>query len=184
MGLSIPHISLHASGKLISPEVNALLDEKIKKARKVKLSSAPYSEIVGVLTDLELITTDLNCGGYFHKEKKVIALKEYDFDPSQYLAEHKITKLCVPFVEEQKKVLCHEIGHALQAEVEKFEKHDCIMSWMLKLEWEAESISYKLYNSVFGKLPDYWFNAYFNKADIDYLQSWHSGWLENDLTTK
>lgn len=179
--LVIPSTKFHESELLISADVNKLVDEKIKLARKNKVKDAPFADIVGEIMGIELITTDKNCGGYYSWEKNVIALKGVDFNPSDMWYVHPITKEKMEYTDYQKMVLCHEMGHAIQAQLEKFEKHDKVMSWAVKLEWEAESIAYKIYNAVFGKTPHHWFSSYFKKDDIDYLTNWHSCWLDNDL---
>lgn len=181
MALVIPSTKLHQSEILIAKDVNRLVDEKIKVAKKKNVKDAPFADIVGEIMDVELITTSRNCGGYYSIEKNIIALKETDFNPKDVWYVHSLTKEKLEYTDYQKIVLCHEMGHAIQAQLEKFEKGDNVISWMLKLEWEAESIAHKFYNAVFGKLPAHWFNAYFKKEDVDYLINWHSCWLDNDV---
>lgn len=119
--------------------------------------------MVGDLTGYNLIATQKKCGGYHDGQNKIIALRYPDYQPY--------------------KVLFHEIGHSIQAELELFEKRQNLISEELHIEWQAESISWQLYNRCF---PDKQqaaskFNAYMTKDHWLFLINWYGKWKQNDM---
>lgn len=156
-------IYTEVSQELLTPKVNQFIDEYVNKWYKKSLISADLPSVIGELTGYEMIQTDIIEGGYCDGYAKEIALSDGLNEP------HKI--------------IFHEIGHAIQLELEMFEKTQNLMSRELQLEWQAEAICWQLYNRCFPDkpLPKRSFNAYFDKESWLWLIDWYGSWRQNDI---
>lgn len=182
MKFIVPNTNVHVSGKLITEPIDSLIKDTICKAKKHKIKDASFIEIAGVLTGCNLFNIDDNsAGGWFNIQNNEIVICNEGIER----VSNRIhpTEL-MPYDKYQIKILCHEMGHALQAKAEVFEKRKWLLSWDLNMEWQVETIAYKLYNSIFGKLHHTWFNSYFTKEDMLWLQEIKSNWIENDIGIK
>jgi len=155
-------IHTEVSPTLLTPGINQFIDSYVHSFHNKSLASADLPSLVGELCGYELIDTKLNCGGYCEGNKGVIALG----------------KTRMPYV-----TLFHEMGHAMQFELEMFEKSSGLISDELKLEWQAETISYELYRRCF---PDKYidkrqFNAYMTRQGWEFLIDWYGPWRQNDM---
>lgn len=151
----------------MNPKLKLYCDEKIKLFRANKMWDAPKAEIIGVLTDYKLVTTELNCGGWHNKRTKEIALSPYN-DPKFELS-----------------VLFHEMGHAFNTELEKYEKEQWLLSWKLRDEIETDFISkYMLDNLYPNTVPDDQVITYqWDEDNAQFLKDWYGDWVEDDLLT-
>lgn len=147
---------------LLTPKVNQFIDSYVSKFHKNNLASADLPALVGELCGYELISTKLNCGGYCDGNNGLIALNA----------------LNTPYA-----TLFHEMGHAMQFELEMFEKSSGLISDELKIEWQAETISYELHRRCLGDTytDKRKFNAYFTKRDWLFLIDWYGTWRHNDV---
>jgi|GEM_PF-6406587 len=124
-------------------------------------------DLVGELTGYELFYIDKaskekGAGGWCDVQGERIAL---DFeDPG------KIS------------MLCHEIGHALQARAGIYSDNCSLLSDSVKYEQQCETIGANLYHALpFIKTETRKWDCYFKKEDIVFLADWYAGWKENDL---
>lgn len=150
---------------ILNQKLIAYCDEKIQLFRNQKMWDAPKTEIVGVLTGYDLIATNKDCGGYHNVHTKEIALGPYD-DPEFQLS-----------------VLFHEMGHAFNYQLEKYEKDQWLLSWKLKDEIETDFISKYMLDNLYPKLvPDSKIITYqWSKSDAMFLKEWYGDWIQNDL---
>lgn len=149
--------------ELITPKVGRVIDSYVKQWHDKKLSQADLPSMLGELTGYNLITTQKNCGGYHDSENKVVALRHMFYQPYT--------------------VLFHEIGHCIQAELEILEKRENLISEELSIEWQAESISWQLYNKCFmdKKQDASKFSSYMTKDHWLFLINWYGSSKENDM---
>lgn len=164
----LPSTEIHVSQKLLPNNLKRLVDEKIRLFKVKKLDSAALDEQVGVITGYKFIYTNDDCGGYCNRASKIIA-----YNPKW---KEKFW---------MRSTMLHEIGHAIQAEAEVFEKGDYnLISTVLKMEWQVEGIAYRMYNSIYQseKMPHYKFNAYLTEQDIDWYKKW--AWWKQDDTSE
>jgi len=147
---------------LLTPKINQFINSYVAKFHKNKLLSADLPSLVGELCGYELINTKLNCGGYCDGNNGLIALGK---------SKH-------PY-----KTIFHEMGHAMQFELEMFEKSSGLISDELKKEWQAETIAYEMYRRCFGDAhtDKRKFDAYFTKRDWLFLIDWYGSWRQNDM---
>ena len=179
----IPSTTIHVTGKLITPQLDRIITDRSRLFKMLKMKDAPFAEVIGYMSGFELVKNDLDCGGYCDREERVIAINEVkEWHPLQI----RKTSTGLPINRSMwlKSTLMHEIAHALQAEVEIFEKQARLLSWKVNMEWQAESIAYKLCNACFGPIHHKYFGAYFNTKDILFLKQWHGNYIENDLMNK
>jgi len=157
-------IHREVSPLLLTPKINQFIDSYVSKFHNNNLVSADLPSLVGDLCGYELIDTNLNCGGYCDGNNRLIALNGRN----------------TPYA-----TLFHEMGHAMQFELEMFEKSSGLISDELKIEWQAETIAYELHRRCFGDAyTDKWkFNAYFTKRDWLFLIDWYGSWRQNDMET-
>jgi hypothetical protein len=172
----IPPTSVHLTGELITPKLHKLIDEKIKLFEKKGLKNAGMAEIVGVLMDYNLTTPKWQCGGYCDAINKEIAIIQ---EKKEIIITRKNIKLTR--AQYEKSIVFHELGHAFQYELEMFEKERRILSERVHVEWQAESIAYKLYNRLYGHAPHQLFGTYFSRDDLIWLNEWYGNRIENDL---
>lgn len=149
--------------ELITPKVESFIDGYVKKWHKKNLAQADLPSMLGELTGYNLVSTDSYCGGFCDYTKKEIALNE---------------KYSLPY-----STTFHEIGHAIQAELERFEVRQYVISEDLYDEWQAESIAWQLYNRCFpDKQQDASkFTAYMDKDGWRFLIDWYGQWRQNDM---
>ena len=132
----------------------------IKIFQSKKLHDADLYEIIGNTIDYDLIETNDYSGLCFFNEK-IIAL-------------NTDKETVIP-------TLIHESVHAIQANVGIFDFTDNILSDMVKVEQQCESISYLIYNKLFNiNRPDL-FNTYFSKEDIQWLGNYYEGYVQIDI---
>lgn len=181
---TLPTTKIHLSGELITPKLNKLIDEKVKMFRKNKMNDADFYELVGCLTDYEFLVKDIKAGGHCSGYTKEIVLLGSTFDIGEDLQVRNHSNMVwVPSLTYKRKVVLHEISHALQFELEFFEKDEYLLSTELGYEWQAESIAYKLHKEMFGELYHGCFDSYFNLPDVKFLRDWHKG-IEQDCFIK
>jgi hypothetical protein len=126
--------------------------------------------ILNRLFNYSLRTTDENCGGYCAFDRRVIAV-----NPSFILPENLLSL---------KHILAHEIGHAIQAELEVFETEERLLSNRYHIELQAESLGSVMFDIIFpnDKKDPKEFNIYFNKESLLFLRDWYSdSSIQNDL---
>lgn len=150
------------SFNLLSSDLIKKLNDKIFLFRNKLSINANYADIIGILVDYKLINTKINCGGYCSIDSKEIAYTSGGL-----------------------KLLFHEIGHAIQAEL-GINKTKLILSELILEEQQAETISYYLYNSLLQNyLPPKKFNSYFCLDHINFLDNWYKNYnsklYTNDL---
>jgi len=147
---------------LLTPKINQFIDSYVAQFHKNKLSSADIPSLVGELCGYELIGTDLNCGGYCDGNSGIIALND----------------VITPY-----SVLFHEMGHAMQFELEMFEKSSGLISDELKIEWQAETISYELHRRCFGdtQTDKRKFDYCFTHEDWLFIIDWYGSERQNDI---
>jgi hypothetical protein len=166
MKLRIPKTVIHQTEKLIKPEMNKIIREKVRTFNRYKMHDAPFEEVVGVLSGLEFkyIKDDENCGGYCSYDVGEIGLKKYN---KGWLY----------------KALFHELGHAFQHEMGYFSKKGHLFSHRLKMEWLAESIAYKMYNRLIENKHHSEFSNYFNMKHVLWLKEYYSShpFIEIDI---
>ena len=109
----------------LTKNMNRFINTYSDKFIKNKLKSADLFSLVGELTDYNLISTNIYCGGYHDSIKKEIALSE-DYKDSY-------------------EILFHEIAHVIQFELEVYETLPRLISKELKFERQTELIAYNLW---------------------------------------
>ncbi|WP_128545082.1 hypothetical protein [Larkinella soli] len=148
------------SFRLIDKGVLKAANAKIKTFRKRLKADAPFAEIVGVLSGYDFESTERNVSGYCDTYNRVIAYREGGL-PTLY----------------------HELAHAIQAEEGKFVAANVELSWWARMEQEAESMAFYLYNLIHRDAPlgvDH-FGAYFNTEHLDFLREYMDGYVQDDL---
>ena len=122
-------------------------------------------DVVGELTDFNLIKTNGYCGGYYDLFNKEIAYN------TTFSANLDITIL-------------HELGHHIQVVSNNWHKNNHSLSEELRFERQATTISFYLYNLIFKKKPPRRFESYFNSESAKFLKEYYSNsdwYLEDDL---
>jgi hypothetical protein len=156
------NIAQHISLSLLNDDLNKIIRDNIRLFHNKLKKDAPYAEIIGYLTDYELVKTDLACGGWCSRYSKEIA-----------------------YVNGGLSTIFHEIGHAFQAKcgIIKEEKK-ILLSQEIAIEQQAETIAYVMYNKLIGHSNN--FTSYFKIEDIKFLDLWYkdSEIYENDLKIK
>lgn len=147
----------------LTKDISYFIDSYSNKFIKNKLVSADLNSVVGELTDYNLITTDIYCGGYHDSVNKQIALSDLNKDSYE--------------------ILFHEMAHVIQFELEVYEILPKLISEELKFERQAELIAYNLYRKCF---PEKYinmnsFNAYTNECDWKFLIDWYGDSRQNDI---
>jgi hypothetical protein len=162
----LPETNIHLIQRHIPKELMRLTNEKIKLFKTNNLFNANYSEQIGSLIKYETICTDKNCGGYCSWRQSVIALKQDD--DKRWM----------------RKIVFHEVAHALQAESEIFYKHEEILfSNNLVIEWQAETVAYKIYKDIYEPSVAYEeFDSYFREKDVLFLKDWYGDFVQDDFT--
>jgi Zn-dependent peptidase ImmA (M78 family) len=163
----IPDTSIHISGQLITPDLDKFIKEKIKMFRKKHLNDAPLEEVIGILSGYNTKIIDGNvCSGYCDSRNRIIGL-----DSSQTILE-------------QRTIVFHELGHTFQYELELIKHDDLLLSKRVEIEWQAESVAYRMFNELYGFLHHSRFSSYFSKDSILWLDKYYkkcSGMIENDI---
>lgn len=163
-----PLILSGVSPRLITPSVRQIITETANHARKLKLvDHSDLSEVVGNLAGFELIYPELKdeLAGWCSLEKKEIAIRQ---DAG---------------LRAQIRILCHEMGHAIQLRVGHYDTRPRLLSGVINEEQQAETIGYYLMQSLFPseKTSPGLHSSYFNQGDIDFLCGYYNGWIEDDL---
>lgn len=151
---------------LLTPNINRVIKEvesKIKKSRIYGSENMP--EVVGVLTGWETVSNNLECGGFAQPGLQLIG-----FTPSDNLVWDR-------------SVICHEIGHAIQAEAGLLIKKEKVISQKLFEEHQANHIGKILHGLLYPGLevnPAY-FQTYTSDYDKKWLFNWYGGYYEDDI---
>jgi hypothetical protein len=177
--VNLPTTKIHESGSLIDKNLGKLIEDRVRLFEKKKLKTASFSEVVGYLTGYEFVVEKTNAGGYCNYHQKVICLSEANNEREDGWVS-PTSGMFFPKDALNKMIVLHEIGHALQAEAEKYIKMERLLSAKLYNEWQAESIAFKLYNSLYGKADHRFFDSYFNDRDVEFLKSWYGDYLQDD----
>ena len=149
----IPKTKQHVTGELISESMKALLEKKEPLFDELQLSKASNEKLVFALCGYALDMTDekYSSFGFCDTETKIIFLDESFFRSKSLV----------------KRTLLHEIAHAFQDELSPLDKtKEWAFSELLRMEWEAESVAYHLYNKHFGTKHHRFFNNYFSVSDV------------------
>lgn len=151
------------SPALLTPKVNKMIDSYVDVFHRKKLRSADLPSLVGELTGYVLISTDVNCGGWQDRFTKEIALNPRTWDPID--------------------CLLHEMSHAIQSEVEAFEKHQGMISEDLMIEWQANTMAKEMRMRMYPDMPinPRAFKSYFNLKDWQFLIDWYGVCRQNDI---
>lgn len=178
----LPQTTIHLTGSLITPNLDRILTDRVKRYHLKRLKGAPFCDIVGELTGYEVIKNETEAGGYCNYRGRIIALSDHGISDREVT--HNSQNDPIRYGIWRRKLVCHEISHALQAEEEQFEKEPWLLSAKLHTEWQAESMAYRLYNACFGVLDYRYFSSYFSKKDVLWLREWYGEWIEDDLNIK
>lgn len=165
-----PHVFLNGNkaylgvnDNLINLKIKKILNEKARLFYNKLSFDSPYADIIGVLCDYELVNTNVICGGYCNHIDKEIS-----------------------YVSGGLPTIFHEISHAIQADLEIFDRMDNILSKRLIMEQQCETMAYYLYNSIYThkQLEAKVFDAYFCREHIKFLSNWCGESVHNDLIIK
>ena len=150
---------------ILLPKLISYCDEKINIFKEHKMWDASMSEIVGVLSDHNFVITEKDCGGYWDRWNKEIAVSFEWWDAFAIGS------------------LFHELGHAFKAELEVYEKEQILISWKLRDEIETDRIAKYMLDRLYPNLvPDTDILTYqWNDADAKFLADWYGDWVENDI---
>lgn len=153
--------------KLLTPAIIKEVKLFARKARQIKLDvmRAPLAEIVGRMTQCELISlANTNCGGYYNADKKLIGIK------AEIIKRDDIS------------VMNHEICHYLQS---------CLgigilqktISQEIRVEQQCNTMATILHKEMFPQTVINYkaYNTYFKKEDHVFLLNWYEGWVEDDM---
>ena len=140
-----------------------MIDSYVDVFHKKGLRTADLPTLVGELTGHELITTNLNCGGYHDGIKREIAIT-----PNH------------PYPEE---CLLHEMAHAAQYELGLIDKQQRIISEELYTEWQADTIAKEMHIRMYPDIPIHplAFKSYFDQDGWMFLIDWYGSWMQNDI---
>ena len=148
-----------------------IIKHKIQLYHEKLKYNAPIHDIIGILIDYNVIETKLNCGGYCDYTNKIIAVHSN----------------CINNPTEFQQIIYHEIGHAIQAELGRFNIRNLnTLSANLQIEQQAETINYILYNAINTHNPLHHtkFDAYFKTDSIKFLSDWYGNYIQNDIEFK
>ena len=153
---------------LDDPDIQKYLKDIKNKIPKSLLNTKKYTDLINHF-DLNLYQTDYYCGGYYSQERKEIRVN------LKYSETHN----------EIRKVLAHELSHHVQDKIGILDKYhnDDLLSSALKLEQQAETMSYLMWDILFpgiAKNPKI-MQSYFKETDFKYLYNHYSKYYENDL---
>lgn len=150
------------SPELLTPAIKLEIVNIINIVKNKKVDIKNHHEFIGYVSDRELVHVDPEiCGGYYSLSENKIAL---DKDSIYPLA-----------------TLCHELGHYVQDRLGLFDLTKPF-SYQVKLEHQAETIAYNLYSALVDKNIDHKkFNCYFDIDSIEWLDSYYSGYYDQDL---
>lgn len=152
---------------LVNDKIKKRINESLKIYRsKFKHKDFPMEDLVGELTNFDLIYTDENCKGYFSLNENQIGLNPL-------------------YKDSQLKILSHEIGHHIQYDLEVPNFNSRLLSGQLLLEQQCQTIAYYLYNgmNLDGHLDVSYFMDYFYEDDVLDLANHYGDYVENDLPT-
>lgn len=174
--------SIHEKGSLIDKRVDKVIKEKVSMFKKMKLRDANLFELVGNLVDYDLKVYQTHAGGWCDLSKREICLTK-DFyelnEAKRYLIAGKYD-LKVDAEVMKRKIILHEMGHAIQYEAETIERERTVSAY-LKGEWQTESIAYRLYTEMFGKISHIHFDAYSTLKGVLFFKDWYGDYLQDDL---
>ena len=167
------------SYELIDHKIQKKVVDVINRFHSHNLYDTSFEEVIESLSEFKYVENDKDAGGYCNHIRKVVAITRIEY--AYHIEGFKMTPK-----RHNWKTFTHELAHALQAELELFEKLQGLFSEELFIEWQAESMSYLLYNGFFpnDKLPYYVFNSYFNLGDVNFLNDWYHESLQNDIKMK
>lgn len=153
----------------LSPSINQVLKEVAILANRTKLIDSPnFHEVAGLATGFEVDLIDIEtCGAYCNIWGKVIGLNQ------------SYSK------ETNKRMLCHEMGHAIQVRVGDYDRVSYLLSDLIKEEQQAQAISMQLQRILYPGigLCTNDLSSYFTLEDAQFLNDYYEGWAINDLYT-
>lgn len=168
--------------ELITKDVARMLKEVEAKAKRSGLREVlDMPEVVGVLFDWEVVENDWDCGGWANHHIRQIGLTAYD-PKASFGTRSGILE--VTGLDWQKQIVCHEMAHAIQAEIGWFAKTSKLLSERVYEEQQAETIAWELHKILYPhsfRHPDM-YTYTFQKDDHLWLYNWYGGYHENDLT--
>jgi len=138
--------------------------KKYNEIFKYKVSPNVH-DVIGKLTDFNLIKTSGYCGGYYDLFNKEIAYNATLSDNLDF-------------------TILHELGHHIQVISNNWHENNHSLSDELKFERQATTVSFYLYNLIFKKKAPHHFRSYFNSGSAQFLKEYYDGskwYLEDDL---
>lgn len=144
------------------------LDEKYTKIlNSIKKTIKPNSNIEDIISyfNMNLITTDRYCDGYFDYDNKLIAIsKDTNINRNDF-----------------KNTLSHELSHLIQTYTDDFRDlcETNLLSDMFRLEQHCEKIAGDLHTILFNEKYKYSYNTV---GGLIFLNDWYGNRkIENDL---
>lgn len=156
---------------LLTPEIEDYLLKIKRKVKRHNLENCRnLNTIANKVFNTEIINVDIkteNCAGYFSRITKNIYIKN---------GQKGLIR---------RRIFCHEISHFIQSELKIFNpKKERLLSFMLYIEQQADTISHYLYPILFPNCrscnkKD--FQNYFSESGYVFLKKWYGRTVVNDL---
>ena len=158
----------HVDDRMLNKEIKRKIIDIVDVYKNSFTKSQPnVYDVVGCVSDFDLIKTSYNCGGYFDFVNNQIAYNPKNIDNKKFLD----------------RTIVHELGHFIQFSTIGLAWGNKHISSYLVEEQQAECIAFFLYKFMFGLEENFKkFDSYFNLFHIDYLNKHYRNQKVYDLS--